>query len=304
MAAPSSLQSVAKDTRWAAAARRLCRDRPARLRPVTVGGADRASRAAAAVPRAGTAATSQGAARRWRLAATAVVLLAWSEPAGAGPPFVTDDPEPTDTGHWEVYNFGYALRAEGDTTGQAGFDINYGGAKDLQLTAVLPIDFQSGEAAGAGDIELAAKYRFLRQAPGALTPDVAFFPRVFLPTAPSRFGPAVVSVLLPVWAQKDFGKWSLFGGGGWDINPGPGNRDFWLTGVGLTRQVSERLTLGAEVFRQTADVDVGKAFTGVNAGAIYRLTHHWWLLVSGGPGIENSRQEDEYDLYISLEATY
>jgi len=250
-----------------------------------------------------TACTTFGAQRLW-LAGAVLALLASPVAAIAGPPFVTDDPEPTDPGHWEIYNFGEAIQTPGQTAGQAGLDINYGGARDLQLTAVLPIDFQSGQAVGPGDIELAAKYRFLHQGSGTWAPDVAFFPRVFLPTAPDRFGPAEVSLLLPLWAQKDLGKWSLFGGGGYDINPGPGNRDFWLMGVGLSRPVSERLTLGAEVFRQTPDIDTARTFTGLNAGAIYKLTDHWSLLVAAGPGVENSRQEDQYDLYIALEATY
>ena len=32
-------------------------------------------------------------------------------PVRAGPPFVTDDPVPTDPGHWEIYNFVSGVRA-------------------------------------------------------------------------------------------------------------------------------------------------------------------------------------------------
>ena len=39
-------------------------------------------------------------------------------------------------------------------------------------------------------------------------------------------------LLLPLWAQKDFGGTSLFGGGGYEINPGSGNKDFWQAGRG------------------------------------------------------------------------
>ncbi len=38
--------------------------------------------------------------------ATACLLTAAAiRPAMAGPPFITDDPEPVDLGHWEVYGF-------------------------------------------------------------------------------------------------------------------------------------------------------------------------------------------------------
>ena len=63
-----------------------------------------------------------------------------------------------------------------------------------------------------------------------------------------RHGP--VRILLPVWAQKDFGPWSLFGGGGYTINPGAGNRNFWQSGLALTRNVTPRLSLGAEITHQ------------------------------------------------------
>lgn len=46
--------------------------------------------------------------------------------ASAGPPFLTDDPEPTETGHWEIY--APLLEAEGrgaDFGGSAGIEINY-----------------------------------------------------------------------------------------------------------------------------------------------------------------------------------
>ena len=54
--------------------------------------------------------------------------------AWAGPPYVTDDPEPTDLGKWEIYGFGDGTRFAHSTEAATGFDINYGAAKDLQLT--------------------------------------------------------------------------------------------------------------------------------------------------------------------------
>jgi hypothetical protein len=241
--------------------------------------------------------------RAWVLALAGIVLTA---PAISGPPFVSDDPEPTDKGHWEIYAFTAGTHVTGETDGAAGFDINYGGAKDLQLTAVLPLNFQTGTdgAVGLGDVELAAKYKFLHQSDGSLIPDVSFFPRAFVPTAGRRFGTRRLSFLLPLWAQKDFGDWSLFGGGGYDINPGAGQRNFWLTGVGLQRKISDRFSIGAEIYRQTADADDARRFTGVNVGALYRLSGHWSLIGSAGPGIEHARSQGRYAFYAALKADY
>ena len=241
---------------------------------------------------------------RFLLCAMAAAVPA--APALAGPPFVSDDPEPTEKSHWEIYGYAAGTHGPGATDGAAGFDINYGGAKDLQLTAVVPINYQTGSdgTAGMGNVELAAKYKFLHQTDGSPLPDVAFFPRAFVPTAGRRFGTRRVSVLLPLWAQKDMGPWALFGGGGYTINPGAGERNFWLTGIGLQRALTARFALGAEIYRQTADADDARRFTGVNLGALYKLADHWSLIGSAGPGIEHARTQGRYSFYVALKADY
>jgi hypothetical protein len=67
--------------------------------------------------------------------------------------------------------------------------------------------------AGLGNVELAAKYRFLHQ--DTVGWDVAVFPRVFLPSGSGIVGDNRASLLLPVWVQRDWtSAWSTFGGGG------------------------------------------------------------------------------------------
>src|SRR3984957_10320853 len=240
--------------------------------------------------------------RAWRLvpvlAALAAPVAAW-----AGPPYVTDDPQPTDTGSWEIYSFATATQTPGDLAGEAGLDINYGAAKNLQLTAVVPASFENANRFGSGDVELAAKYKILSQRGGSCLPDIAVFPRVFLDTG-TKFTPERPGLFLPVWAEKDFGPWSVFGGGGWQLNPGAGERNFWQSGLAVTRSFGDRFSLGVEAFHQTAQDFVSKPFTGVNVGATYKLTKHWTLMASGGPGVQNARQADQYDFYAALLATY
>jgi hypothetical protein len=239
----------------------------------------------------------------------AAVALA-SARALAGPPYLSDDPEPTDVGHWEIYNF--AIGAGGPTglAGEAGFDINYGPAKDWQLTAVLPLGFggpdafsENGLRAGPGDVELAVKYRFLHQSDATWTPDVAFFPRLFVPTADRALGTGRLGLLIPIWAQKDFGPWSVFGGGGYQVNPGQGQRNFWQGGGAVSRSFGERLSLGAELYGQTRDTDAGGAYTTLNTAATYRFTPHWSLLTSAGPAWDRARA-DGYVFYAALKADY
>ena len=239
-------------------------------------------------------------------AAAAALVLLGPGLVVAGPPYVTDDPGPTDLGHWEIYNFADGLDAAGATAGEAGLDLNYGAAKDLQLTAVLPAAYSTGDfnAEGAGMVELAAKYRFAHQSDGPLGLDVAVFPRVFLPTAGQGLGYDGVNVLLPVWAEKDWGAWSLFGGGGWQYNAGPGDHSFFTGGAVLTRQVTKQLSLGGEIWAHTRDLTSDRDFVGANLGADYRLTPHWSLLVSGGPGLVGAAEDGRWDFYLALKADY
>jgi hypothetical protein len=230
-------------------------------------------------------------------------LAWWAGAAAAGPPYVTDDPEPTDLGHWEIYAFAGGTSVEHGYEGGVGVDLNYGLVKDVQITATLPLEVaHSGGAAGpgtraaAGDVEIGVKYRFLHGA-GL---DVAAFPRVILPTAGKGFGSGRVALLLPVWAQRDFGPWSLFGGGGYTINPGAGNRDFWQSGAALTRTVSPRLSLGGEATWQEADAIGGHSETSVGLGGIVKLGGPFSLLVSGGPVWQHHVRQTQYRAYAAL----
>src|ERR1700728_2184537 len=77
----------------------------------------------------------------------------------AGPPFVTDDPEPVDYQHWEFYVASQDSKLEGDWSGTAPhIEVNYGAVADLQLHLIAPMAYDSPpEGAGhygVGDVEL------------------------------------------------------------------------------------------------------------------------------------------------------
>ena len=82
-----------------------------------------------------------------------VSLALLARPALAGPPYISDDPEPTDYGHFEIYGFTTGTATRDNTTGQAGIDFNYGALPDLQVTVVLPMGFVQ-PADGTGQVRL------------------------------------------------------------------------------------------------------------------------------------------------------
>ena len=125
------------------------------------------------------------------LAAAGLLVLATA--ARAGPPFITDDPEPVDTGHWEVYAFSDGAFDAHDATGVGpSVEVNYGAAPNLQvhLIANLAYEFPSGAPGefGLGDTELGVKYRLLDPGKDDWWPEVGVFPLVELPTGQARRG--------------------------------------------------------------------------------------------------------------------
>src|SRR5665213_173600 len=73
-----------------------------------------------------------------------VITVAAVQPAMAGPPFITDDPEPVDLGHWEVYGFSAGASGHGDTTGLGpSVEVNYGAAPGLQLHVIGGMAYDS-----------------------------------------------------------------------------------------------------------------------------------------------------------------
>ena len=237
-----------------------------------------------------------------RLARAAPLALLCAAPALAGPPFLTDDPEPTDTGHWEIYApFVEASGRGAAYEGAAGAEINFGAAPDVQLTVGLPVGLThdgTGLRAGAGDLEMSVKYRFLRDEERGL--QVAVFPGVSLPTARGGFGAGRVTALLPVWAQQDLGRWSVFGGGGYALNPGSGNRDFWTGGLALTRQVGERGLIGVEADREGPSEIGGRAATSLGIGFIRALKAPFRILASGGPTFTDGERGADFHVFVAL----
>lgn len=224
----------------------------------------------------------------------AALALMWASTAHAGPPYDTDDPIPTDTGYWEFYGFvgGEGLGRAFD--GTAGIDLNYGPVPGVQLTATLPLDVAHDARTSfrAGDVEIGVKYRFFEKDHFAL----AAFPRVILPTGSSD----KVGVLLPIWAQNDFGDWSLFGGGGYAVNPGAGNSSHWLGAVALTRTVTDRFSLGIEGIRSGSDSVGSRAVTTFGFGGIRKIGGPFAILASAGPTIEDGGGAWRYHAYLAL----
>jgi hypothetical protein len=229
----------------------------------------------------------------WRvghLGLVAALTLIASNVAFAGPPFVTDDPEPTEYRHLEAYLYSEGNIARHQMSGSiVGAEINYGAAPNLQISAALPLGFSAASRAatdyGVTDAEFGAKYRFIAEDDEGRRPQVSFYPSVQVAIGGSgkEMSDSATHIFLPVWAQKSIGPWTMFGGGGYRINPGPEGKNSWFAGLATLRQLSDRLQLGVEAYYETADAADEKATEGMNLGAILDLSDAFHLVGSAGP---------------------
>ena len=181
------------------------------------------------------------------------VLVSVSAPALAGPPFQTDDPEPIDFRHFEFYTFAASdgTPVETDTVGPA-VEFNWGALPNVHLHIVVPaaaiLPGTGPRAFGLGDIELGIKYRFVQETKHR--PMIGTFPMFEMPSGSAARGLGVGKTWYkaPLWAQKSFGPWTTYGGGGATLVNAPGYRNFPFAGWLVQRDLGKKVTLGTEIF--------------------------------------------------------
>jgi len=130
--------------------------------------------------------------------------------ARAGPPFVTEDPEPPPPGGWEI-NVPFIIeRTPGETDMNTPlFDLNYG-LPNIQLKLEIPVeiihDDADGTVGGAGDLVLGVKWRFLNNERSQF--QLGTYPQVLVPTGNhSRgLGQGGSAFEFPLIAQKNWDK--------------------------------------------------------------------------------------------------
>jgi hypothetical protein len=209
----------------------------------------------------------------------------------AGPPFLTDDPEPVDYQHWEFYLFGL-----GDHTRVSDFNIegpamelNYGVLPDTQIHLIVPMTTVGVDGGptevGLGDMELGVKYRFVHETDN--WPQIGIFPMAELPTgeASRGLGNGRTWFRLPLWLQKSWGPWTTYGGGGEVLNSAPDQRNYPFAGWLVQHDFGPHLTLGGELWAQDRDTNTDHGYAALNFGGSYNFSDHFSLLLSAGHSV-------------------
>ena len=233
--------------------------------------------------------------RATRGAAAVLILFGFATRcfSQAGPPYQTDDPDPVPLHHFEAYVFELSDGTPAGT-GLVGpsFEINWGAAPNLQLHLVIPFvtALRPGETAqhGIGDVEIGAKYRFVKET--SRMPEIGVFPFVELPAGDASRGLGVGTTWyrFPVWIKKSVGSWNTYGGGGEVVVNADGFKNYSFASGLLQRKITDRLTLGGEVIghgAETPDPDeVGRAVIA-DFGGFYSVTPGFQLLFAVGHSI-------------------
>jgi hypothetical protein len=251
--------------------------------------------------------------RPWSLASASVVaaVLSLTSPASAGPPFRTDDPEPLDYQHFEINLFSTGTQTTGGWSGALpALEVNYGALPNFTVHAIVPQGYAAPTGAGTGfalgDIELGTKYTFLTPGDDDWFPQAAVYPLIEVPAGNQKLGLSTghAQIFLPLWLEKVFDPWTVYGGGGYWINPGVGNKNYSFVGVALWRKVTEAFNVGIELFHQTSPGDGVKESTGFNLGAIYDFSDNWHLLASAGTGLQNRSDTNQFSYYLAVRLTF
>lgn len=244
--------------------------------------------------------------KRFVLIVSLTALLSMGVSSHAGPPFLTDDPEPVELHHWEaIFATQQFHSAEGWSGTAPHLDLNYGALPNLQLHLLPSVAYNKvpGQPArfGFGDLEAGFKYRFLTET--ETRPQMAIYPVVLLPTGNRNedLGNGKAQVFLPMWLQKSFGKWTTYGGAGYWFHPGPDNRDYWFGGLVVQRKLTDSFAAAMEVQFQTPDAADAHFKTVLNGGGIWDLSENYHILFSAGHSVKGPA---EFQGYLGLQITW
>jgi hypothetical protein len=123
--------------------------------------------------------------------AASIFLLSFPLSVFAGPPYITDDPEPVEYQYWEIY-FASLFFKQPEAWRGTGLhlEVNYGPLPNVQLHVITPLVFDApslgSNSYGYGDTELGIKFRFIRESDWV--PQVGTFPLLEVPTGSHDIG--------------------------------------------------------------------------------------------------------------------
>jgi hypothetical protein len=229
-----------------------------------------------------------------RLAAL-IVCASLIPTARAAQPFTTDDAEPADKGHGEIYiadTLTWSRESYNGTLPYAEFE--YGPIQNVEVDLLTPVAFNQSRFGGSfecgyGDTELGFRWQFVHADEFFKgCPEIATAPFFVIPTGNARLGlgNGGAQEFAPIVIEENWGEenrqWTSYAEAGYGFNAGGGNLNYGFVGVVLQKQLTDALALGGEVFHFTPSARDDGEHTGFNLGGSYQVSPSLAFLFSAG----------------------
>jgi Putative MetA-pathway of phenol degradation len=243
-----------------------------------------------------------------------LAILFGNPRAQAASNFATDNADIAPANSWEfdLRNTGtFVNRPKPQQGGNLlGLEIDHVVADGFQIHFSMPVNYQhtenSNPIVAQGYMEFGIKYQFVKEIENSWIPSVAIEPVVDLPTAHPQFEDINnhTQYFVPVWISKSQDPWQVTAGGGIAINPGAGNTNWALFGLGINRDITPDLNLAGEIYHTTSNKHHGKSLTAINIGVTYNINENWHVNGSVGFGIQNSAYNDVFNWGLTVSYTF
>ncbi len=227
-------------------------------------------------------------------------------------PFETDDIFSTsDVGETLLRNIvTYSQDAETRSLTLPRFDVAHRFGKDIELGFSLPFELVRQTGGGThyafSSSSIAVAYRIHKGSDESWAPSIGIAPQLGFPSAAPQhdIGTGQVHAYLPLIVEKEFGKWSIFSNAAYGINPGAGNRNYWFLGTAATREITDDITVGGEIYHRSSTSTGKPDTTGFNIGMKYDTAKNQALYVSVGRALQNPIRTNQVSTYFAYQLSF
>lgn len=233
------------------------------------------------------------------------LIIIFSNPSYAIEYFISS-PEPEPYKHLDADFYALGLKTDPYTfVNFPSIQLYYGMMRDLDIELLLnyafykPQGIGSVSADGIGDTLVTSTYCMLHES--KYLPQVSFIPSVVITTGNYNegLGNGKTEFFLPLSVMKTWHSWRFISNLGYTYNKAPFTRNYFYGGLRLGYGITERLTLGAELYGQGATASniksdavtdpnyilaVGQYFL-LNLGVDYQLTKKLTLQAGMGKNV-------------------
>ena len=214
--------------------------------------------------------------------------------AMGGPPLITDDPDTTGDGHWEI-NLGCTTdRRPGATTSELPLlNTNYGISERLQLSYEVPYmrahEVDEPSQADVGNSTLGVRWGLFESEENGLAVSVSPEWEFYNPGSASADLGLVEresAFSLSFQIEGDWGPVTMVAQTGREFRS---SGDTWFYGVSAGHQVTERIEIAVELAGE-ADAGLHRSLLIANLGVVIDLSEHTAFMFAAGRELHNHEE--------------